>query len=346
MALGFGRAGFEIPLAVDKDHIHAKAFAYNFPGTVFLSRDLAVTSGAELLGAAGVSPGEVDVVIGGPPCQGFSVGGRRAVDDPRNDLVHRFAVLVSEIKPRYFVFENVPGLLSIGWPILTDLIRVVRRCGYDVLDPLQVLDASAFHVPQRRRRLFVLGYRSGLTPPRYPIGHDTPTVTVRDAIGDLELAAGDKDVYLGTLPTPSAWVTRLNRDYSSGGSPEGIDGCRHSVHRPDVVGRFASVPQGQREATSRLWRLDPSGVAPTLRSGAGPDKGSYTAPRPIHYQAPRCITVREAARLQGFPDSFRFHGTTWHAHRQIGSSVPPPLAYAVAREVRAALERDREDGSA
>ncbi|MFM6055520.1 MAG: DNA cytosine methyltransferase, partial [Sphaerospermopsis kisseleviana] len=104
-------------------------------------------------------------------------------------------------------------------------------------------------------------------------------------------------------------------------------------HSPASEERFASTPHGKNEPISRFYKLDPDGLCNTLRAGTASNKGAFTSPRPIHPFTPRCITVREAARLHSFPDWFRFHPTKWHGFRQIGNSVPPLLAQAVAAEI-------------
>jgi DNA (cytosine-5)-methyltransferase 1 len=212
------------------------------------------------------------------------------------------------------------------------------------------LNASRFGVPQRRRRTFILGYRQKLHPPSYPepdgardgdSGERSPTVW--DAIGDLPRIEGypdlyEKDGFCGPLGPPSYYACLLRVDTAGTSGRFDRDslaalpltGCLRTRHSQLTVRRFRQTKPGSAEAVSRFQRLDPNGVAPTIRAGTGSDRGSHTAPRPIHPYEPRCITVREAARLHSFPDWFRFDATRWHAFRQIGNSVPPLLAQAVA----------------
>lgn len=182
LSLGFEQAGFDILCAAEYDPIHAATHAYNFPNTEMVCEDIAAITAGRLLKAArkgwrahGKSEkwdNELDVLIGGPPCQGFSTGGKREVDDARNKLVFRFAELVGELKPKYFVMENVQGLASFiadasGQKLLQRLIGKLRAHGYAVAEPI-ILNACAFGVPQDRRRLFLLGTRDGLTLPNPP----------------------------------------------------------------------------------------------------------------------------------------------------------------------------------
>lgn len=351
MSLGFEQAGFHVAAAFDSEQRHVETHRQNFPKTQVHIADLSKISGEYVLKVAGLPGQTLDVLFGGPPCQGFSLGGRRDLSDPRNSLILHFARLLREIRPRYFVVENVEGLL-VGDAIKTveSFKRRVRRAGYEVVEPTRILDAADYGVPQRRRRLFIIGYREGLPAPSYPVprGCVRPNgaeyvPSVWDAIGDLPSPNGstiliDGHRYVGTLGPPSHYASILRGDVVDPSdkaeprmkSESGLTGFFRTAHSPKTVNRFAKTKRGAAEPVSRYSRLDPDGLSPTLRSGTGPDHGSHTAPRPIHPVEPRCITVREAARLQSFPDWFQFHPTRWHAFRQIGNSVPPRMARAVA----------------
>jgi DNA (cytosine-5)-methyltransferase 1 len=259
---------------------------------------------------------------------------------------------VRELRPKYFVMENVEGLLlPHSEPVLKSLCLRLKRAKYDLAEPIQVLDAAAYGVPQRRRRTFVLGCRRGLALPEYPKsrgitnGNAKPYFpTVRDAIGDLpEIELYDElfesDGLRVELDTPSHYARLMRgeiRDARDQSLPRMISkgtltGCLRTAHSSTTVSRFRQTSPGGVEPVSRYYRLAFDGVAPTIRAGTHVDHGKHTAPRPIHPQKPRCITVREAARLHSFPDWFQFHHTRWHAFRQIGNSVPPLLARAVAQ---------------
>ena len=356
LSLGFEQAGFEIAAAFDSDPIHLATYAKNFPGTAIDCVDLARASGTGLRERAGLVGVHIDAVIGGSPCQGFSLIGKRDPSDPRNDLLVHFARLVGELSPTYFVLENVPGLVS-GKPrdFLELFLRTVRKAGYGVLLQLKVLQSSDYGVPQQRGRLFVIGYKKRTARPAYPTrlpsgqkSYKPPTVL--DAIGDLpEVERHERllenDSWHGGLGKPSGYAALLRgevQDASDLSYPRrvnggGLTGCRRTAHSRQSVRRFARTEPGTFEPLSRLYRLPPHGLSRTIRAGTGPTHGSFMAPRPIHPLEPRCITVREGARLQSFPDWFEFHPTKWHAFRQIGNSVPPLLARAVARTLLAAI---------
>lgn len=362
MSLGFEQAGIDVVAAVDSEPIHVEAHKANFPDCQALRADLSQLSGNELRRETGLEGKDIDVLFGGPPCQGFSTGGRRRLDDPRNTLLLQFARLVSELQPSYFVIENVDGLLmGEANEILESLLTCVESAGYSVVRPVKIFDAKDFGVPQTRRRVFILGYREGCLAPEYP----TPTInarsdvncgrpTVWDAISDLpnieefeELLHAD--VYRGDLGIPSRYAKVLRGEENDDGDHsrprhrgEGLTGLGRTVHTAETRRRFAATEPGTREPISRYYRLTVEGVSTTLRAGTDRSGGSHTAPRPIHPVYPRCITVREAARLHSLPDWFFLHPTKWHGFRQVGNSVPPLLARAVARSALSAVELQDE----
>jgi DNA (cytosine-5)-methyltransferase 1 len=359
MSLGFEQAGFDVIAAVDIEKINTETHSKNFPACKTWCADLSFASGGELRKQTGIGNRQIDVAFAGPPCQGFSLIGKRDRKDPRNLLLHDLARLMGELSPSYFVVENVAGiLLGDAKDVLSEFVRRVKKAGYCVVEPIQVLDAAEFGVPQRRRRVFVLGYKEGLTAPQYPKPSypygdgEIEGPTVWDAIGDLPNIVNYKylletDEYRGELGTPSAYASILrsencdpqdksrNRDRNG----NGLGGCLRTVHTEKTIRRFKNTKQGSSEDVSRFFRLAKKGLAPTLRAGTGPAQGSYMAPRPIHPFQNRCITVREAARLHSFPDWFHFHPTKWHGFRQIGNSVPPLLARAVATSIARALPK-------
>lgn len=364
MSLGFEQAGFDVVAAVEIDPVHAAVHEYNFPQTAMLCRSVAEVSGGDIRRAAGLGNRTVDVVFGGAPCQGFSMIGKRALDDPRNALPAHFLRVVVELEANYFVFENVKGL-TIGdhRRFLDELVKEFERHGYDVVAPWKVLNAADFGVPQNRHRLFLLGARRGLRLPSYPNPKCVPAgreahwdlsngPTVWDAIGDLPDIEQYPELFdrdwtrapLGRKPSQYAKFLRgIEKDEDDFSHPRLFDaslltGSMRTYHTPLSQRRFAKTEHGGTEPVSRFFKLDPSGLCNTLRAGTGSDRGAYTSPRPIHPYVPRCITVREAARLHSYPDWFRFHATKWHGFRQIGNSVPPLLARAVAARVAAAMK--------
>jgi DNA (cytosine-5)-methyltransferase 1 len=364
MSLGFEQAGFDIVAAVEIDPIHAAAHKFNFPECAILPRSIVGLSGKEIRRAAGLGSKAVDCVFGGPPCQGFSLIGHRSLEDPRNSLVLEFVRLVSELDARYFVFENVKGL-TVGRhrAFLEELIAAFDSVGYAVRVSWRVLDAADYAVPQHRERLILFGARKGLQLPDYPSATATPAdeprmvgdphfgPTCKSALSDLRDADQfavllDQDsVRASSRSVPSSYAREMKcmtHDAWHYGYPRVWDknvltSSARTIHTDISRRRFKETPPGTVEPISRLFKLAADGLSNTLRAGTDGARGAFTSPRPIHFEYQRCVTVREMARLHGFPDWFRFHFTKWHGARQIGNAVPPPLARAIASQVVSAL---------
>jgi len=350
LSLGFEQAGFDIAAAVEIDPIHCATHEYNYPNSNAICASVVSMTGEEIRRRAKLGNVDIDVVFGGAPCQGFSMIGKRALDDPRNQLVFHYVRLVSELQPKYFVFENVRGLtLGKHVEFLNELIVALGNVGYDVQSPYQVLNAADYGVPQDRKRLFVIGARQGLRVPEYPKPHDR-TATVWDAIGDLPDADGF-DELSATDEVRTKWKTKASyaqrlrgleadpTDYGYGRefNSNMLTSSLRTEHTELSKRRFMETEHGKTESISRFRKLPPDGLCNTLRAGTDSARGAFTSPRPIHPFLPRVITVREAARLHSYPDWFRFHTTKWHGFRQIGNSVPPLLGRAVASEIIKAL---------
>lgn len=360
LSLGFEQAGFDVAAAVEVDPVHAAVHAFNFPKTAVLARSVLGLSAAEIRTAAGIGRRRVDCVFGGAPCQGFSLIGHRVLDDPRNRLVLEFVRIVAELEARTFLFENVKGL-TVGEhkTFLHELVAAFDAAGYQVRLPWKVLNAGHYGTPQNRERLILMGSRKGEALPDYPAAitniagrrkrlPDLPDgPTCRDALHDLPDADAfeellETDAVRATLGTPSAYAAELRcltNDAFHNGHPrdwwdtEDMTSSARTGHTAISRRRFAETAEGDVEPISRFFKLPSSGVSNTLRAGTDGARGAFTSPRPIHYLHPRCITVREMARLHGFPDWFRLHVTKWHGARQIGNAVPPPLARAVAAQI-------------
>jgi DNA (cytosine-5)-methyltransferase 1 len=350
LSLGFEQAGFDVVAAVEIDPIHAAAHKYNFPECTVIPKSISDVSGDEIKEAASGRP--IDVIVGGAPCQGFSLIGQRALDDPRNSLVKDYIRLVSELRPRFFVFENVKGL-TVGKhkKFLQEIVDDLTESGYSITLPWKVLNAKDYGVPQSRERLFLMGSLDPETVPTYPAPNNS-LVTCKEAIGDLpdidsfsELLESDKvrfDLYCeGSIysremrcTNSSAWHYSYKRKWNR----EYLTASLRTSHSLISRNRFASTEPGQVEPISRFFKLSEDGVSNTLRAGTDSARGAFTSPRPIHYRHARCVTVREMARLHGFPDWFRFHATKWHGARQIGNAVPPPLVRSIAAEILNVME--------
>jgi len=354
LSLGFEQAGFDIVAAVEIDPIHSAAHKFNFPKCATVCKSVIDVTGDELRHHAGIGNHDLDLVVGGAPCQGFSLMGKRALDDPRNQLVYHFVRIVLELQPKYFVFENVKGLtLGKHRRFLQEIIDAFREGGYAIETEYRVLNAADYGVPQDRRRLFLMGARAGFALPTYP--EPTGRTNVQQAIGDIPdaetlPALWERDWTKTKLRKPSAYAAILR------GKKDDPTDFSYRRHYDDTIltssmltehttlsrSRFIETKQGSVEPISRFKKLDPNGVCNTLRAGTASDRGAFTSPRPIHPTYPRVITVREAARLHSYPDWFRFHATKWHGFRQIGNSVPPLLARAVGSQIMKAMKKKPE----
>lgn len=297
--------------------------------------------------------------------------GKRDVSDPRNAMIKEFARLVIELQAETFVLETAKGiLLGDHRALLDEVIETFAANGYNVSAP-EVLNAGHFYVPQSRESVFLIGARKGQVRPNFPLPRCNiagkkakyPDLgmgpTCADALADLENAE-----FFGALRHSDSVVRFLVRAPSDYAAP--LTGHRQqdwhlgykrdvnvalmtasarTEHTEDSRRRFAATAPGTVEPVSRFYRLAPNGVSPTLRAGTDASRGAFTSPRPIHFTYDRCITVREMARLHGFPDWFRFHVTKAHGARQVGQAVCPPLARAIAQEVVTALKYQPKDSN-
>ncbi len=354
-SLGAELAGFRSLAAIDIDSTLQSAYRRNFRQSRAIQAsvcDLEGSDWANLIGS--VRP---DAVIGGPPCQGFSWIGKRQKDDPRNSLLHHFYRQISILRPKFFVMENVEGLLAEGnIDLLQDAIQTVAA-RYVVLDPI-VVTASDYGAPTTRRRVVVIGYDpaeyDGITAADILTPSHTTKITVRDAISDLPDPVSEIKGEFGWGKYPARELTELS-NYARAmrrlapvglGSEEAnlrhatgcVSGMTVTKHSKDIAKRYASIAGGKADPITKSYRLEWSGQCPTLRAGTGADKGAFQAVRPLHPGLGRVITVREAARLQGFPDWFTFHPTKWHSFRMIGNSVSPCVSHAILSRLGARLQ--------
>jgi DNA (cytosine-5)-methyltransferase 1 len=351
LSLSAARAGFALKAAVEIDPRAIEAHSRNFPKTKHFLADVASLTGKKLLEDCGLKIGELTGLIGGPPCQGFSLMGRKDDADPRNMLLGHFFRIVAEVRPHFFVGENVPGLLtdrSIN--TMKQALSLVPDT-YTVLAPV-VVKANEYGAPTTRTRILLVGFDSSKCDPIVPDSllprADIVDVRVREALAELPSvystwATEDQGWRsVGKLPQNAFGRRVMDLVPADTGDPDSIalyqehrlvSGFLGTVHTQETITRFRSLRPGEVDPVSKGRRLDRAGYCPTLRAGTGPDRGSYQAVRPIHPTSPRVITPREAARLQGFPDWFQFDSTRWHSFRQIGNSVSPIVGEEILRAI-------------
>jgi len=357
-ALGFlranealGEARFDLRLLADVDTTAAYTFKKNFPKIPYWPTDLAKVSGTDVMKLLKLQSGQLDFLIGGPPCQGFSSNGKRWLEDNRNKLMAHFIEIAHQIRPKCVIIENVPIALS-AWQKIFD--EQIHEAFSDYVVKTDVLNASEFGVPQIRKRAFVVAIREdlGVSDFDFPwgafdavdVGNDLHTkarpgvrfVTVEEAIDDLPpLKAGQS---VDGLPYPTKPFSDYQRKRRAGSI--GIFNHVSRAHSKEFLTKISVIKPGEGNAdlpdeqrfsdnyySQAYARLHPKGIGFTVTAHfRNPGSGRFT-----HYRDSRSITVREAARLQSFDDRFIFHGYDTDQERHVGNAVPPLLAEAVAK---------------
>jgi len=331
---GFETAGYEVLLGVDNDDAALETFRKNHRNSKALNLDLAEESVVDRI-ADELGGKKVDVIIAGPPCQGFSLTGPRIADDARNRLFLAVFRVADRLRPAAIVIENVPGLAGLyGGNARTAILKEFARHGYSVPEP-QVLFAPDYGVPQIRRRLFFVGLQTGLGTFAFPAPTHEPSdyVSCGDAISDLPARAVDIgreiDSYNGG---PDSDYQRIMRNGDT--VLYNHVATRHMAHVIDVIsqvpegGNHKDLPKGVGESRrfNEAW---------TRYHSRKPSKTIDTGHRNhFHYKHNRVPTIREMARLQSFPDRFVFFGSKTQQNRQVGNAVPPLLGFHIANQLR------------
>lgn len=368
---GFRMAGYQCLYGNDVMREAIETFHHNHPGAMADNRPVEEVTPGEIRKRLGIAQGELDVLVGGPPCQGFSINAPdRFMEDPRNKLFRHYAKFLAEFQPKAFVFENVPGLLSLENGLIFEQIqREFTRLGYDLT--AKILFAAHYGVPQERWRLIILGARHG------EIAHPVPThwatgranfrggrdmvfqltelervampqpVTVGDAISDLpRLEMGEGAEEVGYTREADSTYARMLRNpdgvtfnhYAAKLSRQNQERMRHvppGGSWRDIPHEL--LPKGMQRArrsdhTKRYGRLHPDTLAGTVLTKCDPHWGTVFLP-----DQDRALTVREAARFQSFPDTYRFFGSRVSQYEQVGNAVPVLMARAIAFSVRSHL---------
>lgn len=355
---GFRQAGFHVLAGQDFDEKAGATFARTHSEAEFIGGPIQDVTPAQLLRAANVKRGEIDVIVGGPPCQGYSVyNHQRGTRDPRAGLFREYLRIVEGILPRWLVMENVTGITSIaGGRIVKEIFAGMQGLGYRV--DMQVLKAEEFGVPQERRRVFFIATR-GDAPILFPAPTHgpglKPFVTVWDAISDLPpLKNGERKTSVAYQSQPkNAYQALLRGDCTVVGNHSAPKLSRINEQRMEHIPPGGSwrdipirlLPEGMKRAnrsdhTKRYGRPRKSDLACTILTKCDVHWGAY-----IHPQQDRAFSVREAARLQSFPDFFEFQGSPTDQYTQVGNAVPPLLGKCVAEALAAAEESLVKRGS-
>ena len=338
-SLGFEQAGFLIKSGIDLWSDATNTYQKNFPSAKVFNCDITEISGKKITEQSGILPDEVDVIIGGPPCQGFSVSGKRLIDDPRNILYKSFVGIVSELKPKIFVMENVPGLVRLfNGKIKENIESDFSALGYNVC--MQLLSAEQYGVPQQRKRVFFVGLSKSVfgktlftfPKPTHGEGLIVP-ITTKEAISDLDFIPDDKDlgdIYEYEKPAENLYQEQMRK---KAGNLLNHSAVLHTERTKSIIamvpdgGNYKNLPKELRETrkVNIAWtRMNSNKPCFTIDTGHN---------HHFHYKENRVPTVRESARIQSFPDNFKFTGIKTRQLKQVGNAVPPLLAQAIAGKI-------------
>lgn len=332
LSYGFESAGFNILVGIDNDAKALETFELNHEGAKSICGDITKITYNEhikpLLGGK-----QVDVIIGGPPCQGMSLSGPRKFDDPRNKLYLSYIRLVKEIQPRAFVIENVPGLVGLfGGQIKDNILEKFTEMGYHI--EYKILCSADYGVPQSRRRVIFVGTKVGKF--EYPATNPN-VVTCSMALSDLPTLENElgEEVSTYSLPPQNNYQQLMRRRSSvvfNHVAANHSDKVKKIIALVPDGGNYKSLPKeyrGSRNFHVAWTRFASDKPAPTIDTGHR---------HHFHYKYNRVPTVRECARLQSFPDDFKFLGNKTQQFRQVGNAVPPLMAQAIAEQVKKMLE--------
>lgn len=355
MTEGLRKAGFQSVLANEYDEMAGLTFQTNHPDVPLLVKDVKTLSVDEVLERTGLAVGELSLISGGPPCQGFSLAGPRFDGDPRNQMFKEFVRLVDGLRPQAFLFENVSGILSMSGgsvlrAIMSEFTDIGYRCEY------KLLSAADYGVPQARPRFILIGVRDGdvigFPDPTHGqatlnrdlfAGELQPHVTVWDALSDLPVihqGEGDEE-----MPHSGIYQNAYQKERRGERKPGQIFNHRATRHSDVIVQRYAAIPEGGdnsqvpdelRTKKINVFKLDSQKPSRTVTCNHRTDL--------LHPKVPRGTTVREAARLQSFDDDYQFFGNLTRKAKwvtqddQVGNAVPPLLAKAIGEHIKRKMQ--------
>jgi DNA (cytosine-5)-methyltransferase 1 len=350
LSYGFSHdTDYEIVAANELLSDMAKAYELNHPSVKLYCKDIKEFSILDLHKDFGIRKGDIELVVGGPPCQAYSTVGKRLIDDPRGKLFQEYYRILAELDPKIFVFENVKGLLTMGkGELLPTIINLFKTLGYNT--QFKIMNAASYGAPQHRERVVIVGTKPEIDF-QYPIpthGSDfsifspeiKPFVTLKEALGDLPLEISKSiNHYICAPLNDFQKLMRLN-------GPNIINDHTVANNNPNLIKIMNALPEGGTpkdlpaelkpksgfgNSYSRLWWDRPS---TTLTRNFG----TPSSARCIHPKVPRPLSTREGARIQGFPDCYKFYGSLSTKNLQIGNAVSPFLSIALASSIKICLK--------
>ncbi|MDY0360395.1 MAG: DNA cytosine methyltransferase [Desulforegulaceae bacterium] len=324
LSLGFHNSGFDIKYAIDNWSVALDTLQYNHPQTKTICADISTISVKDI-----IDNKNIDVIIGGPPCQGFSIAGKRIIDDERNKLYKKYLDFVCLLRPRAFLMENVPNIASMGeGSILTSILNDFKEAGYYL--SWSILKASDYGVPQDRRRFFLIGFKNKEQFDfRSMTKYIKNKITSKEAISDLP-----EDDILPEEGYPFK-PTSEYQEFMRNGSL-GIHNHITTKHTDKTKEIISLVPDGgdYKDLPDKYRETRKVNIAWTRLNSNKPSFTIDTGHRHhFHYKFNRVPTVRESARIQSFPDNFIFLGNKSDQEKQVGNAVPPILASTLANEM-------------
>jgi len=326
LSLGFTQAGFDVKYGIDNSKNALESFKMNHNDAVGINADLSKIAVSDFIKSNEIK--NIDLIIGGPPCQGYSIAGKRIINDERNEMYKTFLKFVNELSPLAFLMENVPNILSMGnGAIKTKITDDFSRIGYEV--HFDKLLAADYGVPQNRRRAFFFGSKNDNTF-IFPKKIYSNPVTSSDAISDLP------NSHL-TDGTPYPDVAQSNYQIKMRENSDGVYNHQLTIHNKKTIDTISIVPDGgnYKDLPDSLKNSRKVNIAWTRLNSKKPSFTIDTGHRHhFHYKYNRVPTVRESARIQSFPDSFIFSGTKTNQYVQVGNAVPPLMAREIAKAIK------------
>lgn len=334
-SLGYQMAGFKELLAVEWDDNAVETFKLNFPDVPVYHGDIAKLTSKECMKLAGIGAGELDVLDGSPPCQGFSTAGKRKFDDPRNSLFREYARLIQDLQPKVFVMENVTGMIKgCMKQAYLEIMRTLRGCGYKAKG--QVLNAMYYNVPQSRERVIIIGVRNDLgMEPSHPKPQTKPVSSGEMLPGCVGTKSQNINPWI-SADKSAATICKSEMGY------RGIFISDSDLKEAEIkpTWQMYRILKGlEKHKHFSLVKINPNKICPTITKDAG-----NTPTGMVHPYEIRKLTIPEIKCLASFPEGFKLVGKYKDKWARIGNSVPPNLMKAIAEHIKTEILQVNHEG--